>query len=190
VNTKKQIKKGSPPKKRRAPAAAKRKRAAPKTAAQYLAESQEIRDRWNRVVGVVTKMRNDKVSLQKAAREIGISPRTVARMSGKALQKGPNGRYSAKASDRLLRVLKIPTDSGTSEIGVRGSRKATQLSKYWEAVHVYLATGDDSSLRKFRGKYITDADGTKTPFLTDLDELDRLGSAGVLSFESLYARST
>jgi hypothetical protein len=50
-------------------------------------------------------------------------------------------------------------------------------------------TGDDSALKDFKSKYIIDAQGKRIPLLTNLDELDRLGSAGVLSFESLYARS-
>jgi hypothetical protein len=72
---------------------------------------------------------------------------------------------------------------------VRDSRQASQVAEYWNAVHRYLETGDDSALRKFRRKRITDAKGTRVPLLTDLDELDRLGSAGVLSFESLYAKA-
>ena len=54
---------------------------------------------------------------------------------------------------------------------------------------LYLETGDASRLNKFRGKSIKDADGAQIPFLTDRAELNRLGSAGVLAFESLYARS-
>ncbi len=106
------------------------------------------------------------------------------------MRKRANGRYKAKASDRLLRVLVVPTREETREIAVRDSRQASRVAEYWNAVHTYLETGDASALQKFRGKRITDANGRQVPLLTDLDELDRLGSAGVLSFESLYARST
>ena len=44
-------------------------------------------------------------------------------------------------------------------------------------------------LRRFKGTYIIDAQGKRVMLLTDLDELDELGSAGELSFESLYLRS-
>lgn len=87
-----------------------------------------------------------------------------------------------------MRVLVIPTPSGLDEISVRDSRQATQLAKYWNAVQRYLQKGDESALRKFTGKRITDAKGKAVPLLTDTHELDRLGNAGVLSFESLYAR--
>jgi len=73
---------------------------------------------------------------------------------------------------------------------VRDSRQASQLAKYWDAVQKYLETGAASALQEFDGKYISGADGEHIALLTNLDELDRLGSAGVLSFESLYARTT
>ena len=37
-------------------------------------------------------------------------------------------------------------------------------------------------------EHVTDADGKQLPLLTDVEVLNRLGSAGILSFESLYAR--
>jgi hypothetical protein len=39
-------------------------------------------------------------------------------------------------------------------------------------------------------QYAINADGNRVPFLTDLKELDRRGSAGKVSFESLYARAS
>jgi hypothetical protein len=89
----------------------------------------------------------------------------------------------------LLRVLPLPGPDGTREVAVRGSRQASILGHYWNAVQAYLETGDKSRLAKFKGKFITDAKGMKRPLLTDLNELDRQGSAGVLSFDSLYRRT-
>jgi hypothetical protein len=56
-------------------------------------------------------------------------------------------------------------------------------------VRRYLQTGDASGINKFRGKKIKDANGKRVALLTDPNELDRLASAGALSFESLYARA-
>jgi anti-anti-sigma regulatory factor len=67
--------------------------------------------------------------------------------------------------------------------------QASLLGRYWAAVDRYRDTGDASALREFRGKYIIDTNGKQHRLLTDLRALDRLGSAGVLSFESLYARA-
>lgn len=138
---------------------------------------------------VVSKMRADGLSLNKAAREIGISPSTVLRWGKTALRKNKSGRYVARKSDRLLRVLLVPTSEGAREIALTDSRQATILAEYWEAVQKYLETGDASGLQKFRGQVLTDASGAKIPLLTDLNELNRLGSAGVLSFESIYLRA-
>jgi hypothetical protein len=133
-------------------------------------------------------MRSEKASLQKASKEEGISPRTVKRLAGAALQKQSSGKWVAKKGDILLRALTIPTAEGPREIGIRGSRKATQLAEYWNAVHKYLETGDASKLAKFRGKYIRAANGEKIAFITDRTTLNQLGSSG-FSFESLYSRS-
>jgi hypothetical protein len=134
-------------------------------------------------------MRSEKVSLARAAREIGISPSSVTRWGRSALRKNKTGRYTAKRTDRLLRVLMVPASDGPREVAVRNSRQASLLAEYWIAVQKYLETGDASAVEKFQGKLITDASGKKVPLLTELGELNRLGSAGVLSFESLYSRS-
>ena len=104
------------------------------------------------------------------------------------MRKDKRGHYTTKRSDRLLRVMMLPTPDGPREIAVRNSRAASLLGEYWNAVQAYLETGDKSKLEKFKGKFVTDASGTKVSLLTDTNELDRLGSAGVLSFESLYRR--
>jgi hypothetical protein len=44
-------------------------------------------------------------------------------------------------------------------------------------------------LDSFRGQHVTTTDGERIPLLTDRATLDVLGSAGVLSFESMYARA-
>ena len=154
--------------------------------------TERAREARERALAALALMRRKKLSLTAAAKAEGTSPRTVRRYVGSALrQKGLRGRYKAKPRDRLLRVLRVPSrEEEPREIAIRDSRQARRVAEYSNAVERYLQTGDASALQKFRGKHITDASGTQVPLLTDLDELDRLGSAGVLSFESLYARST
>ncbi len=166
-----------------------RKFVEPQTIEQFYALPKRYQDLWADVGQIATEVRLG-TSFSKSARKFGHDPRTVRRLAPSAFRKLGNGRYAAKAHDRLLRVLVIPTRKGRRDIGVRDSRQASLLGKYSAAVERYLQIGDDSALRKFRGKSITDASGAKLPLLTDLEELDRLGSAGDLSFESLYARST
>lgn len=135
-------------------------------------------------------MRTEGISLHAASREHSVSPRTVRRHAGAALQKSSSGTYRARKSDRLLRVLVLPTPGGLAEIATMDSRAATIVAEYWNAVNLYLETGDDADVARFRGQSITDAQGHAVPLLTDLDELERLGSAGVLSFQSLYAKAS
>jgi hypothetical protein len=165
------------------------KKVAPGSMEEFSTKSGQFQDKWSRVTHVIAKMRTGGISLRQASREYGIDPRAVVLLGHSALRKGSNGRFKAKASDRLLRVLVIPTPDGLREVAIRDSRQASLIAEYSNAVHKYLETGYDSALRKFRRQSITDAAGVSVPLITNLVELDRLGSAGVLSFESLYARS-
>ena len=160
----------------------------PRNVEDFFSKSEEFQDTWNRILHAISRMRADGFSLAQASREYGIDRRRVLKLAGSALRK-TKGRYVAKASDRLLRVLIVPTPDGLREIAVGDSRQASQLAEYWDAVQRYLQKGDESELRKFHGKQIKDATGQPIRLLTNREELDRLGNAGVLSFESLYARA-
>lgn len=137
---------------------------------------------------VIQKVRSEGVSVTHAAKEYGIDRKKVIELGGSALRKQKNGRYKAKSFDRLLRVLVIPSPEGPKEIAVRDSRSASKIAEYSDAVSRFLRTGDQSKLRKFKRLRINDAEGKRIKLVTDAQELTRLGSAGVLSFESLYAR--
>jgi hypothetical protein len=160
----------------------------PRTAEQLLSSSKPFQQKWGQFLDVLTKVRSG-MSLNKASKETGLSSRTVIRLAGSTATKGANGRYSVKTTDNLLRILKVPTADGIHEIGVRGTRHASQLGTYWAGLNKYLTTGDSIALDKFNGKTVKDDSGNLIPLLTDHATLKRLGSAGVLSFESLYARS-
>jgi hypothetical protein len=165
----------------------KRRQSVPTTARQYFSRSRKFQETWDAVAHVISKMRAERVSLRKASKEFGIHPDIVLKFGRSALQKQRNGKYAARKTDHLLRILSILTPKGRREIAVRDSRQASLLGQYWAAVQRYLQTGDDSALREFKGKKITDASGKRHPLITDLEQLNTLGSAGVLSFESLYA---
>jgi hypothetical protein len=133
-------------------------------------------------------MRSKRISMTGAAREVGISPGSVTRWGKTALRKNKAGRFVAKKTDRLLRVLQIPTSDGLRDIALRNSQEATILSGYSEAVNKYISIGE-ADLTRYAHVYLTDVSGARVPLLTDLTEIDRLASAGVLSFESLYSRT-
>ncbi len=46
----------------------------------FFRQSKRFQDTWNRVVHAISRMRADRVSLQRAAREFGVSPREAGRI--------------------------------------------------------------------------------------------------------------
>lgn len=173
---------------KRPSAGAKRMFVPPRTLEEFFAMPEGDRDIWANVAQAVTEVRQG-TSLRQAARKFALDPRVVQQRAPSALRKLRNGRWAARPYDRLLRVLIRATPKGLREIAVRDSRQASLLGKHWTAVERYRDTGDASALREFHGKYIVDSTGKRHRLLTDLRTLDRLGSAGVLSFETLYARA-
>lgn len=162
--------------------------ASPRTLKQYSDLPSDTQETWNRVLHAISTMRSDRVSLQSASREAGVSPQTVTALGRSALRRDALGRYRAKPNDDLLRVLIIPGPDGLQQVAVNDSETASEIAKYSDAVQKYLRTGDASKLRQFTRMRLFDADGDLIELVTDLSMLRRLGSAGVLSFESLYAR--
>jgi len=126
------------------------------------------------------------MTLTQAARDVGISRDTVIRWAGAALKKNPTGRYTVKQRDNLLRMMKVPTETGYQVVGIRGSRQATVVGQYWAAVHKYWYTGNASGLDKFRGLEIKDASGKPINFITNLRQLKDLGRSGVIDFRTIY----
>jgi len=162
---------------------------APKTAKEFFGLPQKLQDRWITITEVVTKVRAKRVSIRKASKELKINPRIVLQHARSAFRKSKNGRYVAKGHDRLLRVIRVLTPNGLQEVATRDSRQATRAGKHSAWVDHYLRTGDSSRAPEFDGQEIVDLNGNRFTLLTDLDDIDRLGSAGEFSFESLYARS-
>ncbi|SPE32804.1 hypothetical protein SBA2_700005 [Acidobacteriia bacterium SbA2] len=160
----------------------------PRTLEEFFAMPERNQEFWSNVGQMVTEMRAG-TSRRQAARKFDLDPQRLPKAAGSAMRKLRNGRWVARPHDRLLRVLVIVTRKGRREIGVRDSRQASLLGRHWTAVERYRDTGDASALREFRGKHIIDASGKRVRLLTDRRALDRLGSAGVLSFETLYAKA-
>jgi hypothetical protein len=125
-------KRGKANKRRRPVRPAKNKFVTPRTVEEFFAMSTHDQDLWKNVTQVVTEVRAG-VSLRRASRKFGLDPRTVQRLAPSALRKLRNGRWVARPHDRLLRVLVKPTQKGLHEIGVRDSRQASLLGKYWVA---------------------------------------------------------
>lgn len=161
----------------------------PRTAEEFFTQPEEFRTDWEDMLRVLKRMRTERLSLKRAATEEDVNPRTVTRLGRQAIRKRANRSYAVTKRDSLLRVMVIPTSEGMREVSLRDSRHASLVARYSDAVQKYFRTGDASGLKKFKSRFVMDASGAKVFLLTDLADLDRLGSAGVLSFESLYART-
>ncbi|MGB9242165.1 MAG: hypothetical protein WCC03_02350 [Candidatus Acidiferrales bacterium] len=160
----------------------------PQTIKELFAKPRKFQALYNRVTQVPAEIRSG-ATLLEAARRFGVTPAVVIDAIPSAFRKGRNGKYEVKPSDDLLRVLLIPARRGLREIVVQGSREASIVGQYWSAVEKFLKRGDASGLRKLPRKTVTDASGERIRLLTNLEELERQASAGVLYFESLYGRT-
>lgn len=140
-----------------------------------------------RALDALHLMRSNSLSLSRAAKAAHTTPDTVRKHVGKVVVRNSNGRYSAKASDRLTRRVFFLTETGKLEVSVRGSRQASRVARHMAAVDRYLKTGDTDALAVFEGQKIRSR-GEVHPFLTDTQALDRLANVGEVSFERLYAR--
>jgi hypothetical protein len=108
----------------------------------------------NRALRALSAIRRG-VTLSQAARENGVTARTIKRYAGAALvQDRPGGRIRATKSDRLVRYLEIPGPDGPIEISVRGSKAASEVARYKAAVNRFLA-GDRNALAEWHGKKLS-----------------------------------
>ncbi len=93
-------------------------------------------------------------TLSRAARDNGVTIRTIKRYAGSALvQDRPGGRIRATKSDRLVRYLQIPGPDGPRDVTVRGSKAASEFANYKAAVN-RLLRGDRHALDRWHGKTI------------------------------------
>lgn len=93
-------------------------------------------------------------SLSKAARDNGVTVRTVKRYVGSALvQDRPGGRIRATKSDHLVRYLQIAGPNGPRDVTARGSKIASEFARY-KADTNRLLRGDRHAMDKWRGKKI------------------------------------
>jgi hypothetical protein len=121
------------------------------------------------------------VSISRAARENGVTPRTIKRYAGGALiQDRPGGRIRTSKTDRLVRYLQIPGPNGPIEITVQGSKAASEVARYKAAVNRALA-GDRNALAEWRGRKIAGVQ-----LITDAKVLADQADKGLLPY-ALYS---
>ena len=102
-----------------------RRERVPTTARQYFSRSKQVQEAWDSVGQVISKMRSGRISLRKASKEIGVDPSKVLKLGRSAIRKQKSGKYAAKKTDHLLRILSVLTPEGRREIALRDSRQAS-----------------------------------------------------------------
>lgn len=157
-----------------------------RSAEDYAALRPASRVAHERALDALARMRRQGMSLTDAARAAGTTRQNVTRHVGTAIKRDTRERYIATRSDLFYRRMIMETDSGSRIVEPATSRAASLIGKHYAAMRHFLVTGDSSRIDQFRGAYITTRDGEQHNFLTNLDEIERLGRAGEFSFESLY----
>lgn len=134
-----------------------------------------------RALEAVSVARRDNLTIRTAARRVGVSVATVRKYAAPALRKDVFGRLVPTEADRLYRRVRVIGPEGEAWVDVRGSRRASLVGEYWNAVRRYLATGDEAPLARFRGARVGGVE-----LQTEPEAIEELARRGEVSFESLY----
>jgi hypothetical protein len=141
----------------------------------------------NKALHALSLVRADAWSLTRAAREVGLTRDAVRAWVGRSIGKR-NGRFVARASDKLARKMAVLTPRGTQYVPIFDSRVASKLGAYHAAVKAALH-GDLKALAPFRGKTFRTGGKRGFRFITDLRTLRRLAEAGELPEYQIYETS-
>jgi len=159
--------------------------------------AQAEREKRADVLEILNRMRHGDLSKAKALRQYKaenpqsrVTEYSLSKYGGDALYKHKRTRrWTARKSDKLLRLMDFPTRKGVEILEIRDSRVASQIGAYWNAVKVYLDTGDKSGLRKFQGKTIA-VGKTTHRFITTPKALEQLAEFGFLEIDTIYEHSS
>ena len=137
-----------------------------------------------------TRTRTARAS-RRSTKAIKRTHRKTARTAAKRVQvmaQRNRSKAPRKGRGQSARRVKVPSATGMRGLAGLSRKDRSIVGRYWNAVHSYVARGDTSALTPFVNARLTDANGRRIVLLTDLQTLDRLAAAGVLSFESIYGR--
>ncbi len=111
-------------------------------------------------------------SLTSSAKEVGISPQTVLRHVGEVIVKR-KGKYVAKSTDRISRGMFIIERGQEISITVNGSRNASIVGAYHNAVKQALE-GNTEALKEFEDIVIKDGKGVKHSLETNIKKIRKI----------------
>ena len=142
------------------------------------------RSKANEALG---SMRRRGWSLNRAAREAHTTPDAILRQAGPALEQTPGGRWVAKPTDDLVRVMTVVSGGEVyRQVAITDSEAASNISKYLRALDDVLKEkpGAEERLAEFAGVVVEGElpDGTPVEFEleTDIDVISDLARTGQL----------
>lgn len=148
--------------------------------ADYERLSPSQQEARHRSFDAIRTMRDEGLSLRRAARNAGTTPQTVHRYASEALIQ--DGRYyRATKSDRSYQRMSVLSTDGLRDIDVRGSRVRSMVGRHWNAVRRFAATGDVAVLEQFSGRR---AGGVE--LATDPDLIEEYLRRGELDIDDIY----
>jgi 3-methyladenine DNA glycosylase AlkC len=128
----------------------------------------EKNDRMNSLK-VLSMLRGGR-DLHSATREVHVRLQTVQKHLGSVIVRR-KGEFVAKSNDRISRGLVIYENGRQSTITVKSSREASKIGEYFNAVRIFLDTGDKSALRQFKNVKIKDRKGVKHSLETNPEKI-------------------
>jgi hypothetical protein len=103
--------------------------------------------RYDDSIEVLKLMRNG-YSIIEATKEVGITPRTAKHYIGSSL-KSKNNTLVPKATDHLLRKMRIYEDGKEIWVQVKGLNKASLIGQYHSAVGKLVDSNEKNTLQPF-----------------------------------------
>lgn len=77
-------------------------------------------------------------------------------------------------------VMRVLTSNGVVDVSVPSDEDRSLLGSYWHAIREYLETGDETTLRPFRGE------GVRLGLETDPDVIEHYANEGELDIDDIY----
>jgi lambda repressor-like predicted transcriptional regulator len=133
------------------------------------------------------KLMKQGVSQREAAKQVGVSPETLRRFQKLNTTSHRKGRRWLIADTRPVSV--VMATRGKMRTVTVSHDAASDISRHWIAINLFLDTNDASHLAAFVGKGLRDSKGVFHPFETRPNVLVKLDSAGELSFVDIYRQT-
>ena len=145
--------------------------------------SQPIRDPRSSLSGTRENAARTHLAIKSEPRRAHQAFNSPAICRQRGRQDKPGGPFRATKGDNFRRDLRLPTAQGPTVVPVYGSKNASMISNYLNAVSEYLRTGKREKLDSFKGKTVK-VDGKDIALITDPAMLLPLAEAGRTSFRS------